>query len=237
MHLLVTRPQPDADRTAATLRARGHAVTLAPVLAFTALDVAIGEGPWAGLLLTSANAVRAVRAHPAFAGLRALPAIGVGDRTAAAAREAGFADIASAAGDARDLVAMASSRFAGQRETLLYLCGEHQAADVGGALAEAGIAVAPVPVYRMVAAEHFPAPAVEALRAGRIEAVLHYSRRSAAAYLACAQHDGIQTPALAPVHYALSAAVAAPLVDAGARDVRIADRPDEAALLRALGSA
>lgn len=237
MHLLVTRPQPDADRTAATLRARGHTVTLAPLLTFAALDVAIGEGPWAGLLLTSANAVRAVRAHPAFAGLRALPAIGVGDRTAAAAREAGFADVASAAGDARDLVAATVSRFAGQRGTLLYLCGEVQAADVRAALAAAGITVVTVPIYRMVAAERFPEPAAEALRAGRIEAVLHYSRRSAAAYLACAQGDGIGKPALAPVHYALSAAVAAPLVDAGAGDVRIADRPDEAALLRALGSA
>jgi uroporphyrinogen-III synthase len=134
-------------------------------------------------------------------------------------------------------VAAATSRFACQRGTLLYLCGEDQAADVGGTLAKAGVAVTTTPIYRMVAAERFPAPAAEALRAGRIEAVLHYSRRSAAAYLACAQGDGIQTPALAPVHYALSAAVAAPLLDAGTGDVRIADRPDEAALLRALGSA
>ena len=33
MRLLVTRPEPDATRTAETLRARGHDVLVAPLLA------------------------------------------------------------------------------------------------------------------------------------------------------------------------------------------------------------
>jgi uroporphyrinogen-III synthase len=236
MHLLVTRPQPEAERTAVSLRERGHTLTLAPLLAFAPLDAAIGAGPWAGVLLTSANAVRAVRSHPAIAALRALPAIGVGDRTAAAAREAGFTDVASAAGDARDLVAAATRRFAGVGGTILYLCGEDRAADVGAALAGAGVRVATTPVYRMVAAERFPPPAADALRAGRVQGVLHYSRRSALAYLACAGNEELAAAALRPVHYVLSAAVAAPLLQAGAGDVRVAARPDEPALLDVVGS-
>ncbi len=210
--------------------------TLAPLLAFAPLAAAIGAGPWAGVLLTSANAVRAVRGHPAFALLRALPAIGVGDRTAAAAREAGFAGVVSAAGDARDLVAAAARRFAGIGGTILYLCGEDRAADVGAALAGAGVEVVTTPVYRMAAAARFPPPAADALRAGRIQGVLHYSRRSALAYLACAGNDRLEACALRPVHYALSAAVAAPLLQAGAGDVRVAARPDEAALFERVGS-
>ena len=37
MRLLVTRPEPDAARTAASLRARGHDVALAPLLSAQAV--------------------------------------------------------------------------------------------------------------------------------------------------------------------------------------------------------
>jgi hypothetical protein len=56
------------------------------------------------------------------------------------------------------------------------------------------------------------------------------------AYLACAGNEGLEAAALRPVHYVLSAAVAAPLVQAGASDVRVAARPDEPALLDMVGS-
>ena len=47
MRLLVTRPEPDGERTAQALRARGHAVVLAPLLrtepvAFALPDQAFG---------------------------------------------------------------------------------------------------------------------------------------------------------------------------------------------------
>jgi len=32
MYLVVTRPQPDGERTAAALRARGHTVLIAPLM-------------------------------------------------------------------------------------------------------------------------------------------------------------------------------------------------------------
>jgi uroporphyrinogen-III synthase len=232
MRLLVTRPQPDAERTAAMLRERGHEVAVAPLLAFAATAAVIPPGPWAGVLLTSVNAVRAIRDDPAAGPLRPLPVLTVGDRTAEAAQAAGFADVQSASGDARDLVRLAAGRFAGGR--LLYLCGEHRAADLGAALGDAGIAVATVAVYRMKAAEHFPPGVAESLAGGRVDGVLHYSRRTAEAYLACAQAGGLLAPALAPLHYALSAAVAAPLRAAGAKHLHVAATPDEAALLRAL---
>ena len=67
--------------------------------------------------------------------------------------------------------------------------------------------------------------------------MLHFSARSAEAYLACAVRGGIRDRALTPVHYCLSRQVAAPLTAAGATAVRIASRPDEAALLELIGSA
>jgi uroporphyrinogen-III synthase len=61
MRLLVTRPEPDNARTAAALRARGHEVTVAPLMHVAAVGEAdLGVAPWAAILLTSANAARAI---------------------------------------------------------------------------------------------------------------------------------------------------------------------------------
>ena len=63
-------------------------------------------------------------------------------------------------------------------------------------------------------------------------ASLHFSRRSAEAYVTAARNSGLLREALAkPVHYCLSGRIAEPLKDAGATNIRIAARPDEAALI------
>ena len=72
---------------------------------------------------------------------------------------------------------------------------------------------------------------------GALDGVLHFSTRSAEAYLACAARGGIRDRALAPAHYCLSRQVAVPLTAAGAAAVLIAARPDEAALLELVGPA
>ena len=62
--------------------------------------------------------------------------------------------------------------------------------------------------------------------------MLHFSRRSAEAYLAAASDAGRLESALEkPIHYCLSARVAEPLRLAGAARLQIAARADEAALL------
>ena len=64
MRLLVTRPEPDNERTAAELRARGHEVMLAPMLRVEpVIDADLGTGPWAAVLITSANGARAIAPH------------------------------------------------------------------------------------------------------------------------------------------------------------------------------
>src|SRR5438552_13213630 len=99
MRVLVTRPEPDGERTAAKLRAGGAEVLLAPLLQIEPFrDVALGNGPWVALALTSANAVPAITQHPRRGELLALPAYVVGQRTAEPARAAGLIAVRSAAG-------------------------------------------------------------------------------------------------------------------------------------------
>jgi uroporphyrinogen-III synthase len=226
MRLLVTRPEPDNARTAAALRANGHEVMLAPLLHIEAVTNAdLGAPPWAAILLTSANGARAIADHPRRAELIALPVLAVGRSSADAARAAGFTDVTSADGDAGELARLAAQRFSGVRQPLLYLAGE----DRSGELAVPGLAVRAAVVYRAAKAETFPAGVRTALEQGGIDGVLHFSRRSVESYIDCSRDVG--GPALAPVHYCLSARAAEPLRLAGAAQIHVAPRPDEASLV------
>jgi uroporphyrinogen-III synthase len=231
VRLLITRPLPDAEATAAYLRGRGHQVLVAPLMRLEPMPCAWGTATrWAGVLVTSANALRALP-DEARRALSDLPLLAVGGHTAEAARIAGFARVETADGDAGDLARLAVSRFRGADQPLLYLAGADRARDLAQALAPAGIAVETVVVYRMTAERTFPPAVRTALAAGEIDGVLHYSRRSAEAYRTCAAADDVTPQALAPVQYCLSQAVAEAFRNAGAV-VRVAARPGEDALLR-----
>jgi uroporphyrinogen-III synthase len=237
VRLLVTRPEPDGIRTAAALRARGHDVAVAALLRVeTAGDADLGNGPWSALVLTSANALAAIGGHPRRAELLDLPVLAVGRRTAATARAAGFADVTAAGGNVHELVTHIRRSSTGRGAPLLYLAGHDRSHDLAGELAHDGVAVRTVVVYRAVKAETF-APAIAALlAAGRLDGVLHFSHRSAEAYVQCARAADLLEPALRVSHYCLSGPIAEPLVAAGAADIRIAARPDEAALLDLIGA-
>ena len=244
MRLLVTRPEGDGESTAAALRGRGHEVLLAPMLRVEAVDFALADEPYQAVVMTSAHAARALAGHRHGERLASLPAFTVGRHTADAARTAGFRYVQSADGDQRDLSALLRARFphptpppqAGEgREgaaPLLYLAGEERAGDLAGDLSASGIRAHTVVAYRAVKAERFPPEIDAALATRSLDGVLHFSRRSAEAYVDCATHVA---HALALLHFCLSQAVSEPLVAAGATAVRIAARPDEAALLALVG--
>jgi uroporphyrinogen-III synthase len=231
MRLLVTRPEPDGERTAAALRARGHDVLLAPLLRMQSVDFKVADEPYAAVVMTSANAARALAGHPQAAQLIALSALTVGRHTADAARAAGFREVHSATGDQRELAALIRARLAGATTPLLYLAGENRAGDLAGDLASAGLRVRTVVAYRAVKTTCFPSDAETALTARALDGVLHFSRRTADAYIDCASRAGLLTAALEPAQFCLSRQIAEPVRAAGATAIRIASRPDEASLL------
>jgi uroporphyrinogen-III synthase len=234
VRLLVTRPLPDGERTADALRAGRHNVLTGPMLRMQTLPFEVPDRPYAGVVMTSANAVRAIAGHPQCAGLAKLPAFAVGAHTAEAARVAGFADVQCARGDRMALAALLRERLGATAQPLLYLAGEDRAGD--GELAPSGVALVTTVVYRMVKEARFSEAATSALREGQVEGVLHFSRRSAHAYIDCARHAGLLDRALAPVQFCLSRQVAEPLAAAGAGRIRIASHPNEAAMLALVDS-
>jgi uroporphyrinogen-III synthase len=231
VRILITRPAPDAARSAAALRARGHDAIVAPFLSIEHLPEAeLGAGPWSAILVTSANAAAAIAAHRRYYELHGIPVLAVGRYSAQAMRDAGFTDVSSADGDVAALATLVAARLK-PSTSLLYLAGAERSGDLAGLLREQNLAVHTVIIYRAVAAKYLPAQAAAALAAG-IDGVLHYSRRSAEAYIDAARRAGLAKAAVAdPIHFCLSAAIAAPLLAAGATTVRVAAKPDEAALL------
>ena len=242
MAVLVTRPQPDDELTATALRARGFTALKAPMLRFEPVafrgDV---DARYGAVIATSANALRAIASHLKGHHLLELPLFAVGEHTAAAARGAGFTHVISADGDAgalRDLVlASVRSKELKKASTLLYLAGADLARDLAGELGEHGLRVVTQTTYRMVPVASLPREVCEAFAAHGIEAVLHYSRRSARAFVDAARAGGVEISALAIPQCCISAGVAAVVRDAGATQVTVAASVDENGLFEALDRA
>jgi uroporphyrinogen-III synthase len=242
MAVLVTRPHPDDEATAASLRARGFAVLRAPMLRFEPVafhdDAEVGYG---AVIVTSANALRGIEPHLAVSRLLKLPLFAVGEHTASAARRAGFAKVIVANGGAaglRDCVlASVKAKTLKKAGILLYLAGADLARDLSGELGERGFSVVTQTTYRMIPVSNLPRETCEAFAANGVEAVLHYSRRSARAFLEAVRAAGVEISALAIPQCCISDAVASILRDAGATQVMAAASPDENALFATLDRA
>src|SRR5258707_4238140 len=236
MAVLVTRPHPDDETTAAALRARGIDVLKAPMLRFEPVDFRDNmDGRYGAVIVTSANAVRGLASHLKGRHLLELPLFAVGEHTAAAARDAGFAHVISAKGDAtalRDIVLSSiKAKQLKKSSTLLYLAGADLARDLAGELGEHGFRVVTQTTYKMSPVSSLPPETCEAFAANQVEAALHYSRRSARAFLDAARAAGVEISALAIPQCCISAAVAAVVRDAGATPVLVAASSDGIALV------
>jgi len=242
MAVLLTRPHPDNEPSATRLRERGFEVLLAPMLRFE--PIAFEDDPAAqydAVIVTSSNALRAIAPQLQSTGLTGLPLFAVGDHTAATARELGFHKVISAEGDASALrervIERARARDLPEDSRLLYLAGADVSRDLAGELRDYGLDVATQTAYRMTALSTLPREVCEAFAAGKVQAVLHYSKRSAAAFLQAVRGEGIEISALAVPQCCISGNVAAVLHEAGALQVSAAALPNENALFEALDRA
>ena len=235
MRILVTRPQPRAADTASALRARGHEPIVAPLFQIEILSkVDPKAAEWAAILLTSASALAGILKSAGRSAWRGVPVFAVGDRTAQAARDAGFTNVTSAAGNANDLVGVVAAQLKPPAR-LLYLAGEERTGDLAGALQAKNFAVDTIVVYRFLTVPALPEVAATALADG-LDGVLHFSRRGADAFLIAARNSRLLDAAVnRPIHFCMSEQVAAPLRQAGAARIQVAARPNEDALLELCG--
>jgi uroporphyrinogen-III synthase len=184
----------------------------------TAAAPALAEGD--ALIFTSANGVAA--AGPG----QGRTAWCVGARTAAVAREAGYA--AHVAGrTAEELVEhLRALRPAGR---LVHLHGAHTRGDVAARLAEAGLQVGDFAVYDQVPLE--PGPEFAAALASAPLFVPLFSPRSAVLFAEAAARTGARAPDRNLLLLALSPAVREALPAQLQGVTAVCDRPDATAML------
>jgi uroporphyrinogen-III synthase len=226
MRVIVTRARGDAARTAAALRARGHESLLSPVLEIVATGVEIVAEHAGALITTSAHAFDALAPEDAQR-LAPLPLFVVGARTAKAAVDAGFAPPRLVAAHVVELAQQIATALPAPAR-LLYLAGHDRKPDLETALGDQGHVLDVVVTYEARAIEALSPETAKALARGEADAVLHFSRRSAQLFAACAAKAGLATQEEALRHVCISRDAA---LGAGAV---IAPTPDSAGLFKAL---
>ena len=223
--VLITRPEPEASETARRVSALGLTPVIAPMLEIQRVPANLPLSADA-VLLTSRNAIPAL---PEWA--RNRPILAVGDATAAATRAAGFTEVHSAGGNARDLARLVEG-IVPRGAALLLLSGEgqgHELTDMLGAWrAERR------EVYRAVPVRSLPAAAEAALQAGSLSAALFFSGQTADCFRALVGAAGLEQALGTVEACAISEPAAVPLRPLPWRRIRVAARPTQEALLQFL---
>ncbi len=152
-----------------------------------------------------------------------------------APRTEGFVAIASAGGDVADLARLAAARLDPGNGRLLHVCGGAVAGDLAGDLRTRGFAVERAILYQVLPVPALSPAAVETIGSGMIDFALFFSPRTAAIFVRLANGAGIGRSCAGIAALSISAAADAPLAALPWRERRIAARPDQPALLAALG--
>jgi uroporphyrinogen-III synthase len=218
----ITRAEPSAESTAVRVEALGFEAVVAPLIETRPLPAVVDLKGVEALAFTSAAGVRA---FAAISRKRDGLVFAVGQATADAASDVGFATVISADGDVADLAHLiAEAEIEG---VVLHPAAAKTAGDLAADLADDGISVRTLAVYETAPAE-LPAGFLDGL--GRIDAVLVHSP-SAGARLAQVLADRA-APNLAV--YGISSAALAPLSGAAVGRQVAAALPNEDALISLL---
>lgn len=223
--MIVTRPAAQGERFAREVLAawnRPLTVLFAPLIEIVQRPVTV-KTPDA-VIFTSANGVTAAAGLGLPQGLRAWC---VGQKTAEAARRAGF-DVIAGPGDAAGLVVQIVA--AHPRGQLVHVRGQHARGDICAQLTTAGILCQDVVAYEQRALALTDGAKAALSDANRVILPLFSARTAHILWK--------QAPFTAKVQpIAISKAVAATVPKAYAQNVILAHRPDRAAMVAAVLSA
>lgn len=232
MRLLVTRPQPDAEETAARLRALGHTAIIQPLLDIVFTDPPADVPAPDVIVLTSRNAVRAFTRWPQANLWKDRPVFVTGPATMRTAEAAGFANVHAAAGDSVHLAEVIRSDFRPDDGTILYPAPRNRSGSLAEDLLRSGYDVRMIEAYRAEPAKQLDPQIVSALTSQTIDGVLLYSPRTAAVFRILVEKENLRLH-METMLFALSERVAEPLRSL-TTNLRVSPTPDETALLNLL---
>lgn len=234
--VLVTRPRPGADATAARLAAKGFLPVLLPLTRIAA--TAPARLPDASVVdAVAATSVNAFRHAPAalVAAVAEKPLFAVGDSTAAAAREAGFREVRSASGTALELAALigGATRPGGR---VLHLAGTVRTAGFDQDLRERGLEVETLELYRAEPVDHPDEDVARMLAGGPIWAAPVFSTRGGELLAMLARRDSARQELENTRFFCISEKAASPLRQLAGERVSVSGQPTEDGVLALLWS-
>lgn len=228
--VLITRPEPGASVTATRVAALGFVPLVAPVFATRQIESALPPpGHIAAVLLTSGSAVPAL-----LSDYRDLPVLTVGDATATRARAAGFHNVRSANGDARDLASLAKEQVPRNARPILLAVGKFQGNALADELRAGGFRVVRRVVYSTMPARALSAPTLAALRAGQVRAALFFSAEAAQHFVQLVQSAGVGAALRSVEAISIGQPAAVALRRLNWRLIRVAARPNQDEMLALL---
>jgi uroporphyrinogen-III synthase len=232
MRILISRPQEDAARLAELLQAHGHQPLCASLLSVRFFD---GPEPnfegVSAIVATSANGIRAFARRTERRNLRIFA---VGPQTADAAQKAGFEEVECADGDASTLAEKVLDWVKPDEGVLVHAASADNEGQLKALLAEEGYTVDVMVLYEVVAIHKLPEIAREALVHHALDATVVFSPRSAMALRDGIIRAGLSDACRSIAAVCISQATAAALEPLIFRQVLVAERPNQQAMLEAV---
>lgn len=203
---------------------------IAPMQTVVGLEARLPPpGSLGGILLTSRNAIAPI--PPAW---HRCVAWTVGDATARRARDAGFTDVRSAAGDAVALAALLAEQARPADGPLLLATGRGLGDALVKSLRSQSFRVIRRVVYEARPAPVLPGTAADALRKGTISAVMFFSAEAARRFVRLVQAASLVDATRTCDAVAISPAVRVALTPLPWKHIRVADRPNQDSMLALL---
>ncbi len=231
--VLLTRPESEAARTARQLQHEGYYPVMHPVLRIQSYAEEVNkllDVPADAILITSPQAAQCWLAKPHAP---RLPMFVVGEKTAATIRDSLPYTELSHAADGESLLHIMLANYP-QPTRFLYPRGQDVSFPLTEELVGSGHMVHESIVYKAERGLPFSELLVEQIRLGEIDAVLHYSQRSAQFFVELARDAGVYATLNNLTAIAISPKVAEELKGQPWERVEIAATPDEEGVLAAL---
>lgn len=227
MHILVTRPEPDALKLKGLLDERGHDASVEPLLSVSYEDAEpIDLEGVTSLIATSRYGLTALADDAdLLQQARRLTVLAVGSATARVARQMGFRQVVTGPGTARDLIPLIVSNFDPTDELMLYLAGDRVATDLAAELGAHGFRVTTSIVYRMLQRARFSDATRDLIADGEIDAVMLMSAETAGVYTRLIQQGNLVPMARGIQHLCISEAVARRLAALTGVPIDVASEP------------
>jgi uroporphyrinogen-III synthase len=230
--LLITRPEPDASRSATALNKLGFKTLIEPMMRIeNKPNMHIDATGVQAFLVTSANGARAFAAATEN---RSVKVLAVGSATADALKEANFTNIHMAGGDVQSLAVQVVKICTPAAGRLIHIAASNLAGNLVGLLKVAGFKCDKVVLYSADAVTELGANVIDKLEKGEISGVLFYSPRTAAIFTGLIEGAALGHLLKPIMAWCLSRAVAEKLDTSQWDSIRVAGRPDQPTLFALL---